>query len=405
MGGIYTLGTLTGTVISGNVIREVRAYPGYGPGPGLGAWGLYNDEGSAGIDVLDNVVVGTDSGGYHLHYGRDLQVRQNVLADGLQGEVRVTRSTGKGVQATLQGNLILSKAAQPFDGLAGPAEIALNGNQVSGREATSSLDTTRCGTGCAVVPASVTVGAEYKDINFLGLPSATTARLASVVAAAGPSSGAETRARPLTLARAQTVALAPPLPVVIDLRGTAVGGQPKGLIYSAASTATAVHMALDGAAPAGKCLRFDDSAAFANRFDPHAYVMLNHEVGTSTAEFSILIDGATEFVHEWRDNAKPYLVGPSLRISAAGVTAAGKLLAPATVGQWMQVRVRAALGAEAGSWQLELRDGRGKTSTFAKLPPVSPGWRALHYAGFISNAAQTSSFCLAGISVTNSASQ
>src|SRR5262249_54928008 len=66
LGGIYTVGISPGTVVSGNVVREVRGYTAYGSG----AWGLYNDYGSSQITLDANVVVGTDSGGYLLRQGR-----------------------------------------------------------------------------------------------------------------------------------------------------------------------------------------------------------------------------------------------------------------------------------------------------------------------------------------------
>lgn len=84
LGAIYTLGRSPGTVISGNFIRQVEDFNGYG----AGAWGIYNDEGSTDILVENNVVVGTHSGGYQLHYGRDIVVRDNLFAQGRIAEVR-----------------------------------------------------------------------------------------------------------------------------------------------------------------------------------------------------------------------------------------------------------------------------------------------------------------------------
>lgn len=84
LGAIYTLGRSPGTVVRGNFIREVRDFDGYG----AGAWGIYNDEGSSDILVENNVIIGTRSGGYQLHYGRDLVVRDNLLAQGGGPEVR-----------------------------------------------------------------------------------------------------------------------------------------------------------------------------------------------------------------------------------------------------------------------------------------------------------------------------
>lgn len=73
MGGIYVLGKQPGSVMRGNRLRGVDSR-------GYGGWGVYLDEGSTGWTVERNVVVGTKSGGFHIHYGGDNVMRENVFA-------------------------------------------------------------------------------------------------------------------------------------------------------------------------------------------------------------------------------------------------------------------------------------------------------------------------------------
>lgn len=413
MGGIYTLGRLPDTLISGNVIREVRAYPGYGPGPGWGGWGLYNDEGTTGVRVEDNIVVGTDSGGYHLNKGQDNLVRHNLLAGGANAEVQLSQAHTVLPQATLEGNLLIPRSAKAFDGLAGTAQLALRNNQVSAALAPSPPDLAPCGVGCSVNSARVDTGPGPRDLRFSGLDPATAARLAATLAAAGPVRAKGTPGGP-DLASASVVppdtqptpqALAPPLPVHIDLQATRLLSQPAGLQYRPLGDNAAIRVVADESAPGGRCLQFNDSATLKNRFDPHAFALLNHDSGTSTATLAVFIDADTDFVYEWRDNARPYRTGPALRVKAAGIEVGGKRVAAARVGEWMQLRVIAPLGVAGRPWTLEVNAKDQQALKLTGLAPVSPAWRTLNYIGYISNAALPSSFCLAGLSITNSKQQ
>lgn len=97
MGGIYVLGKQPGSRILNNRIDNVQAR-------GYGGWGIYLDEGSTGWAVEDNVVTNTKTGGFHIHYGGNNLIRNNIFAfaktegqlirqrDDQQGPIRFERN-------------------------------------------------------------------------------------------------------------------------------------------------------------------------------------------------------------------------------------------------------------------------------------------------------------------------
>ena len=85
-GGIYTVGVQPGTVIRSNLIYDIDAFD-------YGGWGIYLDAGSSQITVENNLVYQTRDGGFHLHYGKENTVRNNIFAFGKNAQIRKSART------------------------------------------------------------------------------------------------------------------------------------------------------------------------------------------------------------------------------------------------------------------------------------------------------------------------
>lgn len=426
LAGIYTLGRSPGTVIANNIIRTVRGYDGYGSG----AWGIYNDEGSSGLVVEGNVVLDTDSGGYHLHFGKDNTLKGNILAGGDAAEIRVTKPEAD-TNLKVQGNLIAPKGARPFDQFARGANIQFQGNEVSSALGGKGADIGPCGDGCAQGSANVQAGAAPTDIRsanpaWMGVintalatwrgggsssakaaaasqsPDGPTAKAAANAGATAAPGNAEPAARSLAgVAEPAKATIAPPTDLTVDIAGTAPAARPVNLRYLPADKAATLQVEAQAGAPHGKCLAFNDSPALANRWEPAAFATLNHTQGNTVVEFELKIDAATAMLVEWRDNASPYVAGPSVRITSAGAEVAGKVIAPVPVGGWTRFRMQAPLGADKPNWTLEVHPPEGKTTTQNNLAVKSGAWRRLNTLVFSSDATVESHPCVASIKVVN----
>jgi hypothetical protein len=108
MGGIYTLGNQTGTMIRNNLWHDIA-------GLRYGGWGIYFDEGTTGILAENNVVYRTTHGGFHQHYGKDNIVRNNVFAFARDHQVQATRPEPH-TRFAFEGNIVYWREGQTIAG-------------------------------------------------------------------------------------------------------------------------------------------------------------------------------------------------------------------------------------------------------------------------------------------------
>lgn len=107
MGGVYLLGNQPGTVVSGNVIHDVRSR-------NYGGWALYTDEGSSFITLENNVCWNTSDNSYHQHYGSMNTVRNNIFAFSEGPMMRVSRTEAH-MSILFENNIVYSAGTPMFD--------------------------------------------------------------------------------------------------------------------------------------------------------------------------------------------------------------------------------------------------------------------------------------------------
>ncbi|KQS30703.1 right-handed parallel beta-helix repeat-containing protein [Dyadobacter sp. Leaf189] len=120
LGGIYTLGTSSGTRIRNNVITNVK-------GRRYGGWGIYLDEGSSEIVVENNITRNCSSTGFHLNYGRNNVISNNIFADSDQGELQLSK-LGDDSPMEFRNNIVSGKVSNVFVGKWTQANIKSSNN-------------------------------------------------------------------------------------------------------------------------------------------------------------------------------------------------------------------------------------------------------------------------------------
>nr|CCF78648.1 exported hypothetical protein [Rubrivivax gelatinosus S1] len=392
LGGIYTLGRAPGTRIVGNLVREVRGFRGYGSP----AFGIYNDEGSSELSVERNVVVGTDGGGYFLHRGRDLRVRGNLFAGAEAGEIVAVRSDPGRTRLVLEDNLILADTGPALRRDAAPGEMSAAGNRVAAPEAALAALRAACADGCRPVPASLRRGATLRALEVVGDDGPWNA----IVAAAGPRPAALREPVDGLRPRPDPASSGPqqPPPAVewsLDAAALPLRGQPPGWNIQPPNAPHTVGVVARDDAPDGRCLLLADSPSLASRVQPYLFVDPKRDGGRVQARFDLVIDADGDVVHEWRDAARPFATGPRLRITARGVEAAGRVVAPMTPGVWTRFEIDSDAGR--GRWTLRVDAPPRPRLELRDLPFASPAWRSLDWFGFISYADVKTNACLADV--------
>lgn len=415
LGGIYTLGLSSGTILEGNVIKDVQSF-------NYGGWGLYFDEGTTNLTARNNIVYNTKTGGFHQHYGKDNRVTNNIFAySNENGQLIRTRAEDH-KSFTFDHNIVLYRQSDLLGSNWSGSNFSLDYNlywNESGKEVTFSGKTlaqwqqtgqdahsliadplfvaSRQGD-FRLKPGSPAgkIGFVPIDTSRVGpLPDAN-ARPGEINIAALAKQSAEQFAPNTSRAFPAPVALPPPMPIMDNFEDSAPGSKALDAVTNEENPVAGVRVTTDVAHTGKHSLRFSDAPGQAFSYSPHLYYEPHYKEGRIDSSFFLRTEAGAELVHEWRDGSSPYHPGPSLRVDGQGnLHVGGKQIATLPLGKWVGIRISCNVGTKAnGKYELSIRlSDKTEPLRFTDLP-CDPGFRSLDWLGFISNATESSVFYL-----------
>jgi hypothetical protein len=400
MGAVYTLGVQPGTVIRGCRIHDISVAE-------YGGWGMYNDEGSTGFVWENNLVYRCHSNSYHLHYGKDNTLRNNILAFARESQIRRSRPEDH-FAVDIRNNIVIFDRGELF----GPAANWKDGHFSADRNVywmpggksfdfagMSFHDWQAVGYDRdSVIADPAFVDAAKGDFRLK--PNSPALKLgfvpfdASKAGVTGDTAWQKLAAEPFPETVFGITDLDPaPLNATYDYTHLPNEARPVGMTSFDGGLPGAIKIADGG-------IRITDGPQAQPDWNPHFFYRPHHTEGLSRITFEFTPDPKTHLLVEGRDSADPYHTGPSLDFNQGILYVGGKDILHYPPDKPLTVSIETNLG-KSDTFDLTITPEGGSPKKLPGLKLADPAFKQLQWFGFINPSRDNASWKLKKIEFRN----